>query len=310
MKHAAIMAAVVCGGAFVGAREARAEGSASDIYGETKGETEKKETSEANETRQTHEETQSDRAARIPPDRAPLPATAAAQAPFIGKGKFVLDDIIGIGTSPPLGASALSTLGIVRGIVGYSSANGGDGMGANATTHSIWLSPSGDYFLSPHISLGARVAATFSDAQSTGIAERTYGGSLVPRIGFFSPIGQSTGFWIRGGLGGGMQTSEQTTTAVNVGTLGGASAGGLGGVGGTSGTSTLGGAGGTVSSTSSTLHYWTAQADASYLVELTAHILVAAGPEAGYMYYATDGNAGASGARFNFGGRVSLAAAF
>jgi hypothetical protein len=262
-----------------------------------KGEPEKKKES-------TSEEPARDRAERIPP--------GLASPSFIRGGRFVLDDLIGIGTAPPVGVNAVpGFFGIVRGVAGYSSANGADGLGGNATTHSMWLSPSGDYFLGSHLSIGARASGTFSESQTTGATSRAYGGALVPRVGYFSPIGASSGVWLRGGLGGGFQTSQTTTTGiVLLGTAG--ETGGLGAVGGTTATGGLGGVspGPGSLSTTSTLHYWTAQADASYLVALGEHLLVAAGPEAGYVYYTTDGNTQTSGSRFNVGGRVSLGATF
>jgi hypothetical protein len=249
----------------------------------------------------TSEDPARDRAARIPP--------GLASPSFIGGGTIVLDDLIGVGTSPPIGVTPMpGTLGVVRGIAGYSSANGGsDGLGGNVTAHSMWLSPSGDVFLGPHLSIGARLAGTFSESQATSSTSRTYGGALVPRVGFFSALGASSGVWVRGGLGGGFQTSEMTTTGIVL--LG---TNGTGALGGVSGTGELGGASSGYASVSTTskLHYWTAQADASYLISFGAHLLVAAGPEAGYVYYTTDGNTPSSGTRFSVGGRVSLGATF
>jgi hypothetical protein len=262
-----------------------------------KGEPEKKETTEKKEI--ISDTSVRDRAERNPPG---LPSPS-----FITKGHVVFDDLIGIGTMPPVGASTMpGTLGFVRGVAGYSSSNGNDGAGGIATMHSVWLSPSGDYFLTPHLSIGARISGTYSEAQSGSLNERAYGASLVPRLGFFAALGPSSGVWMRGGLGGGFQTSEATMTGTS--TLGGV--GGLGSTGGSLGGLPANTVVPSVTQTSTTLHYWTAQADASYVVSIGAHLLVAAGPEAGYVYYAIDGNTPGGGSRFNLGGRISLGATF
>lgn len=131
-----------------------------------------------------------------------LPGTAHAErdliVPFHEGGRLVLDQLAGVRASAATGLSYAGPLG-----VSWGSATAGD---TNAKTTRLWLAPSADVFVTEHLSVGGLVDVSYAFG-STKVSGQdvslpgTTSISVVPRVGFYVPIGDRFGVWPRLGLG-------------------------------------------------------------------------------------------------------------
>jgi hypothetical protein len=138
------------------------------------------------------------------------PRTARAErdliVPFHEGGHLVFDQLSGVRLGAASGVSYAGPLG-----VSFQSAKqealAPGGPTAEAKTTTLWLAPSADVFVTDHLSVGGlvEVSHTFGRTRDAAGQEVALPGatslSVVPRVGFYVPIGDRFGVWPRLGLG-------------------------------------------------------------------------------------------------------------
>jgi hypothetical protein len=136
---------------------------------------------------------------------------------FHESGHVVLDQLAGL----QVGASGVGYAGPVGVSLRTETAEATTpgGPGSETTTTHLWFAPAGDVFVLEHLSLGGRVeighawGAIERGGQRTELPGTTTFG-LLPRVGFYVPIGDRLGIWPRVGLG---WTSAEAVSFVSTG---------------------------------------------------------------------------------------------
>ena len=109
--------------------------------------------------------------------------------PFHEGGHVVLDQLAGL---------RLSTSGFTYAApVGIAVRSTKD-----TSTTDIWFSPSADFFVTDHLSVGGLVSidhgwGKIGDVDLPGTTSMTF----LPRLGFYVPFGDRIGLWLRAGVG-------------------------------------------------------------------------------------------------------------
>ena len=164
---------------------------------------------------------------------------AAAQTiatPTGTKGTLAIDQISGFRASAIGGISYAGPIGVVTQrttATRFDNGLGGGNPGEDATRFTtFWISPTADYFVIDHLSVGGLVEVSTTSAsierinnngttQTTSLPTTT-NFALLPRVGYIFGIGERFAIWPRGGLGYAAQQSVTgaDTTAVRASTYG------------------------------------------------------------------------------------------
>lgn len=132
--------------------------------------------------------------------------------PFHEGGHVVFDQLAGL---------RLSTSGLSYAApVGIAMRSSGD----LSETH-VWFAPSGDVFVTDHLSVGALVEIdhAWGTLETTGSAGQpsqkidvpgTTSMTFLPRLGFYAPFSDRIGLWLRAGVG---YTSTQSVSFLSAG---------------------------------------------------------------------------------------------
>lgn len=140
---------------------------------------------------------------------APSVASASERELLVGfheAGHVVIDQLSGLRLGPS-GASYAGPAGVA-----VRTERLGE---VESKATSLWLAPSGDVFVTDHLSVGGvvEVSHTFGAwkrGEVTTDVPAATGVRAVPRLGFFTPFGDRFGLWVRAGVG--YLRSEQVTT--------------------------------------------------------------------------------------------------
>ncbi len=131
-----------------------------------------------------------------------LPRTARAErdliVPFHEGGRLVLDQLAGVRASAASGLSYAGPIGVA-----FQTTSAGD---AQAKTTRLWLAPSADVFVTEHLSLGGIVDVSYAFGSTKASGQEvslpgTTSITVVPRVGFYVPLGDRFGVWPRLGVG-------------------------------------------------------------------------------------------------------------
>jgi hypothetical protein len=87
------------------------------------------------------------------------------------------------------------------------------------STTSLWFSPSADFFVTDHLSVGGLVEINHSWGTATVNNQKldlpgTTSMTFLPRVGFYAPFSDRIGLWIRAGVG---WTSTQSVSFLSAG---------------------------------------------------------------------------------------------
>lgn len=126
--------------------------------------------------------------------------------PFHEGGHLVFDQLSGVRLGAASGVSYAGPVGVSFQSAKQEALVPG-GAAAEAKTTTLWLAPSADVFVTDHLSVGGlvEVSHTFGRTRASAGQEVALPGttslSVVPRVGFYVPIGDRFGVWPRLGLG-------------------------------------------------------------------------------------------------------------
>ncbi|HEY8078148.1 MAG TPA: hypothetical protein VIF62_28670 [Labilithrix sp.] len=125
--------------------------------------------------------------------------------PFHESGHLVFDQLAGLRLDPATGVQFAGPAGVAFHSSKEDAFQPGQA-GSETKTTTFWFSPSADYFVTDHLSIGgiiefAHTSGTLaSNGQETDLpGTSTY--LFMPRIGFYAPFSDRFGLWPRIGLG-------------------------------------------------------------------------------------------------------------
>lgn len=143
--------------------------------------------------------------------------------PFHEGGHLVFDQVAGVRLGAADGVSYAGPIGVA-----FSSSRdealtpGASSREAKTTT--LWLAPSADVFVTDHLSVGGHVSVSHAWGRVKGegglevALPGTTSVAVVPRVGFYVPVGDRFGVWPR--LGFGFARTEAAAFAAQGGGLG------------------------------------------------------------------------------------------
>jgi hypothetical protein len=130
-----------------------------------------------------------------------VPARAEREliVPFEEGGHVVLDQLSGLRLSSSDGTS-------YTGPAGFSTKSTKLDPAREASTTTLWLAPSFDWFVTDHFSVGALFEIRHSWGSVTGDGQRlelpgTTSLTVLPRVGFYVPFSDRIGLWPRASVG-------------------------------------------------------------------------------------------------------------
>jgi hypothetical protein len=153
------------------------------------------------------------------------PASARAAdreliVPFHEGGHLVFDQLAGLRLDPVTGVGFAGPAGVAFHATKADafSAGAAGAAGDETKTTTVWVSPSADFFVTDHLSVGGVIsyAHTWGTLSAAGQETDLPGTStflVVPRIGFYAPFGDRFGLWPRVGFGWTSADSVQFASA-------------------------------------------------------------------------------------------------
>ena len=125
--------------------------------------------------------------------------------PFEEGGHLVLDQLSGMRVNAATGAAYAGPAGIAFRTERFDAIVPGD-LPSEKSTTSLWLAPSGDFFVTDHLSLGGLIEIGHTWGAIEGGGRRvelpgTTSLTILPRVGFYIPFGDRLGLWPRAGIG-------------------------------------------------------------------------------------------------------------